>query len=81
VIGVTVSLPATVGPGQSSLCCDYDRVSGATPFTEGPGYESLVVTDIVVVEAIHIRRIDQRHAGIQRCVDDTDRYIGGWPTI
>jgi hypothetical protein len=50
----------------------------ARPALQGPGNEPLVVADVSIVQAVNVSGIDQRDAGIEHGVQDTNGlFFGG----
>ncbi len=73
LFGSTIRLPPTTRTHQSPLGGDDDVASRSTMAAKGPRDQPLVVTDVVLVQRIDVRRVEERHPGVEYRVHDRYR--------
>ncbi len=72
VVWPGVSLPSALGTRQAPFRRQHDAVARATPAPERLGEQPLIVPDVIVVEAVDVRCIQQHGATLQRAVNRPD---------
>ena len=68
----SVRLPRAVRPRESALGGHTNARPVPVPRVECPGDETLVVSGLAFVEAVGVRRVEERDAGVEGRVQDGD---------
>ena len=72
MVRVAIVAPLSPGTRHAALRRHDDVLGGSGPGIESLGKEALVVTDVVVVQAIHVGRVEEGDSRIQHRVDDAE---------
>src|SRR5688500_8360638 len=73
VLRSPVRFPATARPSEPAFRCDEYRRAIPTPRRHGLSDQPFVVPYVVITQAIHVGRVDQRNTRVERRVDDALR--------
>jgi hypothetical protein len=76
-----VPSPPAPGPRETALGRDEDPLSPPGPPGQRAGYQRLVVAQLVIVEAIDVRGVDEGDASVERRVNEPDGLGSGWAIL
>ena len=75
VLGAAVAVPAAARARHPALGRHQDPLAVTVPGPERAGDQPLVVPQLAVVEALGVRGVDERDAGIERGVNGADSLL------
>jgi hypothetical protein len=74
MVRVAIVIPPSPGTRHAALRRYDDVLRGSGPGIESLGKEALVVTDVFVVQAIHVGRVEEGDPRVHHRVDDADAH-------